>query len=168
MDSFRAFHGNGILFSTNNEKFRGNSCKKGQYILVNEVLLFILGIFIVYFVASSFSNIQEGLENVTTYDHMNSLSEFFVVGMIKAYESGENSTLILKMPEYFSTQTYRISASGNNLTVALASDPRIKVTRELFNISASKIITGSITSSVRYILILNNDTHMELGRLSGG
>lgn len=156
------------VLSVSCENSRERRGMKGQYILVNEVLLFILGIFIVYFVASSFSSIQEGLENITTYDHMNSLSEFFVVGILKAYESGENSTLILKMPEYFSTQTYRITANGNNLTVAIASDPRIKVTRELFNISASKIITGSITSSVRYILISNNDTHIELGRLSGG
>ena len=141
---------------------------KGQYILVNEVLLFILGIFIVYFVATSFGNIEEGLNNITNYDHMHSLSEFLVMGMVKAYNSGENASLVLKMPEYFSTETYKITASGNNLTVALASDPRIKVTKELFNISTGKIITGSITSSAQYILITNNQTTLELGRLSGG
>jgi hypothetical protein len=145
-----------------------NIIMKGQYLLVNEVLLFVLGIFIVYFVATSFETIKIGINQVTTTDHMTALSDLFVLGIVKTFEAGDNTSMVFKMPEDLSVQTFRIRASGNQLIVSLYSDDRINLTREIFNISTSKVITGNLISSAQYVMITNNATHIEIRRISGG
>ncbi len=140
---------------------------KAQSTLVNEILLFILGMFITAFLAYSMGSIEKRVENISTSDHMNEISDYLSASVLKVAQSGENSSLMLKMKPYYGRTVYRMRFVDGNLVVSLFDDERINVTREIFNISSGKIIIGEVTSSSRYILITNSMTKIEMKTWKG-
>jgi len=138
---------------------------KGQYTIINEVLLFAIGIGITSLVFLSFHNIETSMEKTATDDQLVTLSNFVINGIVKVVESDENTSLMLKLPKKISERTYKISAENDNLVVFDMNDPRVNATQELFNITADKNINiVDITSSAEYIIIKYTDNTVEISR----
>ena len=135
---------------------------KGQYRLVSEILLFVLGILIASFSAFTLSSTETDITEASIEDQMGAISDFLTLAIVKVFEIGENSSIMLKMPRYFSSRVYKIRGYQGTLVVSLYEDERINVTHEIFNISESKNIIGMITSSSEYVMITNNMTTIEI------
>ncbi|MCD6092498.1 MAG: hypothetical protein J7J38_00570 [Candidatus Aenigmarchaeota archaeon] len=137
---------------------------KGQYTLVTEVLIFFLGISIATLVLLSFNSIEKSFTDTAITDEMRGVSNLITAGIVKVFESKENTTLILKIPKTIAKNVYRVHVDNNNLTISLVKDPRVKIEQELFNISLSKSIIGDVVSSSEYIAIKSNATTVEIER----
>lgn len=140
---------------------------KGQNALVNEIFLFILGIMIASFVSVSMNSIEKRMTNISITDHMNEIADYVETGIVKASQSSENSSLIIKMDPYYGSQVYRIRLSADSIIVSLLDDERINVRREIFNISAGKIIFGEVTTSSEYVLIKSTNSSLEIKKWQG-
>lgn len=140
---------------------------KGQNALVNEIFLFILGIMIASFVSVSMNSIEKRMINISTTDHMNEVADYIETGIVKASLSSEDSSLVLSMDPYYGSRVYKIRLVDNRIIVSLLDDERISVSREIFNISAGKIIFGEVTSSSKYVLIKVSGTSLEIKKWQG-
>ena len=135
---------------------------KGQYTLVNEILVFILGIFIAVLAVTSLGSIEDSINSVSTMDTLTAISDYVSAGIANAYENGENSTIILRMPVDISAKACRVRIVDGNLVVSLPEDERINVTHEIFNISAVKNINGEFMSNSPYVTVIHNATSIEI------
>ena len=143
----------------------------GQYRIVSEILLFAVGLAIASFVAVTFDDLQVSLANTAARDQMASVSNLISTSVIKSMT--ENATIRLQIPERVSNEVYTISferaaggacSIGNCVLRLRTLESGIATTQELFNISQSHIITGSVYSSARYVEIRSNRSTITIER----
>lgn len=137
---------------------------KGQYRLLTEIFLFLVGIMIAAFTLTTFANIQEVSEEAALFDQLTGVSNMVVNGMTKAAES--ESILRVEIPEKVSGKIYsiRLDDATDSLYVATLEQPRVEITRQLFNISKSHDITGEVVSTARFVEIVNDGENIQLKR----
>ncbi|MBI4018073.1 MAG: hypothetical protein HY368_00515 [Candidatus Aenigmarchaeota archaeon] len=118
------------------------SLLKGQHLVLNEMLLFALGILITAHVVFSFGSIQSSLNEVSTKDQFMNAGDIIVSGVSRAV--AENSTVVVNFPEKISGRTYVISLSEDSVFVQDFSNPEVQVSQKLFNIAKSNCITEGV------------------------
>jgi hypothetical protein len=128
--------------------------KKGQYKIVYEVMLILIGIFITGYVISNFTNLQSAMTTITVKDNFNIIADQVMVGIVKV-SNGESSLVRIEVPEKVSEFVYEISLTDGNLTVKSLNGPPINVTREIFNIGqVNRINQSRVVSSARTIEVV--------------
>lgn len=126
---------------------------KGQYRVIIEILLFGVGVAITSFVLISFSSVQENTSSISIEDQLDTVINLVINGIIKASLT-ENSTIRIEIPETISGHTYKLYIENNkNITGIDMNDPRIKISKSIYNINESVLIEGEIVSSARLIEI---------------
>jgi tagatose-1,6-bisphosphate aldolase len=138
---------------------------KGQYRIINEIIIFTIGIAITSYVAFSFYGIQKNVSNITKTDQIESISNLVAAAIVKSAETGYDNTITLRIPKTISGSAYAVKARGNTLTVYYIKEPEINVTKQLFNINQTHNITGEIVSSSEYIEIQNTANNIKLKRV---
>jgi len=132
---------------------------KGQYQIINEILIFAVGIVLVGVFLLTFQSLQNSVGDLSTKDQLETVSNYIASGIVKAYSIG-NSELRLEIPEKIGNDIYRIYAN-ENLTLFASG---YNYTKELFNIGKNYNITGGTLSSAKYIKIIVNTTNILLTR----
>ena len=134
---------------------------KGQHRIVNEILIFTIGIAITSFVLISFQNINDGMSRIAVQDQLTSVSNLISSGIIKV--AGTNAIVSLKIPRDVSGMLYKIHLEDNTVTLYTIENP-IPVTRQIFNIGHSYNIKGDVFSSAEYIDIKSDDSGIVVER----
>ncbi|HLD49262.1 MAG TPA: hypothetical protein VJB11_02765 [archaeon] len=124
---------------------------KGQYRILNEVLLFTIGIAILSFVIISFSNVQENVNMIVMDNDLETVSDIFATGIIKSLYM--NSSIRVAIPTEFSDESYIISIGGNTIKLTSTKNPSYVVSKELFNINQNHNIKGDALSSGEFFSI---------------
>lgn len=106
---------------------------KGQHLVVNEVLLFAIGVLITAHVALSFSTIQASLNSVSTKDHFRNIGDVVAAGVVRT--AAQNSSAVISLPDKISGKVYVVSLKDDSVIVYDFSDPETKVSQKLFNIA---------------------------------
>lgn len=138
---------------------------RGQYQIVNEVVIFAIGIAITSYVAFSFSGVQKNISYMTKVDQIDSVASMLSLSIIKSAETTGNNTISLHIPKTISGSEYVIKASGNVLFIYFLKEPHLNVSKQLFNINETHSITGEIISSAEYIEIQKLGNSIKLVRV---
>ena len=139
--------------------------RKGQYRIVSEILLFLIGILITSFVIINFNGIESSVKKITVRDQLESVSDTVATAISKVSNAG-NATIRLSIPYLISRNQYKIllrSTNGGTLTVSTL-DGTASVSRQIFNIdydntnSNNGVINNSdVVSSAGFIEIIKNE-----------
>lgn len=137
---------------------------KGEYRIVMELFLFLIGIIIAVFTLSTFSGLQADTEKVSLEDQLGGVANDIINGVVKAAEN--QSIVRVEVPEKLSGKIYsmRFSDAEDALLMRTLELPNIEITRQLFNISKSHDITGEVVSTARFIEITNDGRNIQLRR----
>lgn len=112
---------------------RSGGRSKGQNIVINEVLLFALGILITVHVVNSFSTMQSSLRQVSTTDQFTGVADIISSAAVQAASS--NASIVAEFPEKISEEVYVISLKDDSVIIYDLGDPDTKVSQKLFNIA---------------------------------
>jgi hypothetical protein len=137
---------------------------KGQYLVVNEVLIFAFGVAIAVFILLNFQTLKLVFKNISIEDQLFDVSNLIKTGVVKAVETGANTTVRLHVPQKLSNEVYKIYVTNDVLVVSLLRDSKVNVTQEFFNLSSQYNIIGSVVSSAEYVDITFNGTAVEIKR----
>lgn len=134
---------------------------KGQYTVVQELLLFAIGILVVVFVVSIFSNIEDTVTEYTVAQNIEKIGNRIMNGITKVLENEEmNATIVIEVPILLSNHVYKISIGRElNISTKVAT-----FSQNIFNISNKYNISGEAMSSAGRIKIEYNQTHITLRR----
>lgn len=137
---------------------------KGQFRIVNEMLIFGIGVFLVVFVAQNFQAIQGPVSKVSIADQLAEISDSISTAVIKVYVTGEESSVSVKVPSDVSGSSYAISIRENRLVIE-SVDAGVYVTSELFKIGDAYVNIAAedgLTGSTGYIIVSFNKTNIEI------
>ena len=139
--------------------------KKGQYRIVSEIILFLMGILITSFVIVNFGNVENSVRKISLRDQMESVSDAVATAIAKVANI-DNATIRLSIPDELSDSVYVIAireADGGKLVIHTL-DGNASIERQIFNIdydntnSNNHIINNSeVVSSAGFIEIIKND-----------
>lgn len=137
---------------------------KGQYRIIVEIVLILMGILITSFVLSSFTTVQTSVKNISSSDGFSAVANNVLIGLMKASEN--NNTLVrVDVPEKIYDHIYEIRIQGDELSITSLVDENMGLTRKIFNItSPNRIIPSRVVSSAGTIEILNNDAGIVIRR----
>ena len=170
---FYEFHGNtgtANKFSIKlcrDKKMGNRSCfsKKGQYRIVSEILLFLVGMLITTFVIINFGSVENSVKKISLNDQLESVGDTVATAIAKV-ASFDNATIRLSIPDKVSNNVYRITitnANGGEMTLTTL-DGTTSIKRQIFNIdydntnSNNHVINNSeVVSSAEFIKIVKNE-----------
>lgn len=145
--------------------------KKGQNIILGEVLLFAIGLVIANYVIVSFQKTESRTGEVTLKDNFQQIANAVSTAVVKASESA-NSSVRLFLPASITNRVYAISLKGGDVVVFDLNNPAINVTQKLFNITQENCISnnafcaaGDAISSSRAVEIFSDGKNVVLRRL---
>ncbi|MDI6721884.1 MAG: hypothetical protein QMD85_05800, partial [Candidatus Aenigmarchaeota archaeon] len=135
---------------------------KGQNTIINEILLFAMGISITAAVITNFQLIQKSSTETTIYRNFDNVANTVINGITEVMKE-DYGKVVIKIPDRIASVTYRIKVSSDILMVSVIDNPRINITKSLFNISHTthghpeerEIIYGDVVSTARYIEIIS-------------
>ena len=139
--------------------------KKGQYRIISEILLFLVGILITSFVIIDFGNVESSVKKVSLKDQLESVGDTVATAIVKV-ANVDNATIRLSIPDKVSNNIYKISitsANGGEMTLTTL-DGTTSVKRQIFNIdydntnSNNHVINNSdIVSSAGFVEVVKNE-----------
>ena len=135
----------------------------GQFKLVEETFLFLIGIVLISIILFSFRTAETRLESASINDQFSSIAEYVLNGIVKIAEF-DNASIQLRIPKRISDKIYVISFEGDNLTVYDYENPSIKVSEELRGLEESKTFSGYVFSTAGYIIIKAENNKISIGR----
>jgi hypothetical protein len=142
---------------------------KGQYRLIFEVMLILVGILITSFVVSSFKTVEQSVTTVSVEDNFNAIANNIIIGLLKVSQN-KNSVVQIMIPEKISDHVYKIKLENNELSILSLKDSKVNITRQIFNINQtnmiSRVINSEIVSSAQIVEIINeNNNNIKIRRL---
>ena len=140
---------------------------KGQYRIIVEIMIVLVGIFLTGFIISSFSTVQGSATNISSEDTFGSVANNVVIGVLKA--SLTNNTIVrLNLPSKVSDQTYKIRLDEDENEISVTDlKNNFNVRRKIFNISlANRVITSEAVSSAGEIEIINDANGIKIRRVN--
>lgn len=140
---------------------------KGQFKIVNELLIFAIGIGIAVVIIFIFQTVRDVTSNIAIKDQAEEVANLLSSYILKANQSGSYYEARIKLPEKIGGHNYYIKIKDKNgkAILAIVTSTGYSFSQELFNIDKNKIITETIPSSAEYIIISSNETNIFLNRL---
>ncbi len=139
---------------------------KGQYRIIVEIMLILMGILITSFVISSFTTVQASVKNVSAEDGFGAVANSVIIGVLKASENN-NSLVRVNIPGKISDYIYKIRLENDEISVVSLGNAVVSVKRKIFNItSPNRIITSEVVSSARTVEIVSSDGEIRIRRPS--
>ena len=139
---------------------------KGQYRIIVEIVLILMGILITSFVISSFTTVRASVKNVSAEDGFSAVANSVIIGVLKASEN-DNSLVRVNIPGKISDYIYKIRLEGDEISVVSLGNAAVSVQRKIFNItSPNRIITSEVVSSARAVEIVSGGGEIRIRRPS--
>jgi len=139
---------------------------KGQYRILLEVMLVLIGIFITGFVIGSFGTVEASVTDVSVEDGLSSVANSIVIGVLKVSLTN-NSLIRIDIPDKIANDVYKIKLDGdlNEVSVESTKDSLLLVKRKIFNIALNRIIsTTEVVSSGGVVEIVNDADGIKIRR----
>jgi len=144
----------------------------GQYRVLNEILIFAVGVAITSYVALSFSGVKDIIGLVSTTDKLDNTANNILNAIVRASEA--NSSLVIEIPETISEKAYMIRVldgnggacdKGDDCFLNLSTTD-VSIAKQLFNISQNYNIKGDVHSTARFLTISSDKSteQIVLGR----
>ena len=140
---------------------------KGQHTVLREVFLFALGVAITSFVVLSFTNVQTASQNLALRDQMLKVADLVSGSVVHVAEVGENASIGIEIPEKIAEKIYRIRLGDDRVTVALLDDPAVNITKKIFNITSSYVMSGEVISTGRFFEVTTENRNIRIRRALG-
>lgn len=138
--------------------------KKGQYHILLEMMLVILGILITVYTISLFTDVRTGATKVAVQDNFDLVAEEIATGVIKV-SAAENATHRIQIPDKIADASYKIRLDDNSVIVMNLVDNTVNVTKEIFNIGqVNRIITSEVASASLIVEIVSEDGNIRIRR----
>ncbi len=128
---------------------------KGQYQIINEFFLFLIGVFVVVFVTTSLTGVQQYLARMSAESKFEQISNYVSSAVVTSLEYDANTTVRIKIPVRINDISYGILISDNILTLYDLNDIERNFSITLFNLSSKKNIMCDESSGAKYLLIKN-------------
>jgi hypothetical protein len=125
---------------------------KGQNKIINEMLIFALGISITAAIVINFQMVQKSADETTTYSNFHNVANTIINGMTVVMN--DRGKVVVKIPDQINGEVYRIKVSSDELIISNADNPSINIKKSLFNISSDYIVQGDVLSSAQYVDIV--------------
>lgn len=125
---------------------------KGQYTVINEVLLFGIGAVIAFSVAGTVSFSVESIQNYAQRDQYHYTANLVSLAVSKVYLCGKvgDCELVVNIPRKLANDRYFISLSNDKITLSnLKTDEEFSID----TMNLNKILKGTATSSARYFIL---------------
>ncbi|MBS3056044.1 MAG: hypothetical protein J4473_01270 [Candidatus Aenigmarchaeota archaeon] len=137
---------------------------KGLYIIIGEVLVFAIGVFILFLSAVYFIGLQNNIRDITAKDQLNELGDMLVANIMKNVElNATNATIRVRIPMTVSNDKYSIMLANGKLKLTSFDNLHV-VEKELFNIGDNYVIQGYITSTPGELEIIVYDKTIRLNQ----
>ncbi len=137
---------------------------KGQYEVVNEVFLFMLGILIVTIIAASLETVKTSLLSLNLKRNYEQVATLITSLVVHSFVAGENTTLSFTLPSLIAEEVYSMNCEGNELRIEELNNPLNNLTYPLFNIPIEKTVACSELSSARYFYLRNTAQNLSIRR----
>ncbi len=136
---------------------------KGQYDLINEIILFAIGLAITSFIIVNFSKIENTSSSLSINDSFKAVANQIANAVVKVYTT-PNSSISIEIPDKIQEKVYSITLDDAASSVVLKTldKPDIIISQQLFNISKRNYINNggkkytisrSVVSSAKFIEI---------------
>ncbi len=135
---------------------------KGQFRIVEESILFLIGILIVSMVIMSFQSVEKKLKDTSIHDHFLSVASYLENGIMKVSKY-DNAEIRLKIPNKLSDRVYVVELR-NGVTIYDYLKPSTNVSESLFGMESKKSFSGYVFSSAGYLIIRSSDKNISVGR----
>jgi hypothetical protein len=127
---------------------------KAASMIIEYTLLFMFGIIILISSVSVFNNYDTYFTSISASDQLTGISEYLSSNIIKLAEtgSGEDSSIILKIPKKTGDENYIIELSSQGLNITSATT-RITKHSSLYSLNETFVLSGKVTSSAGSLII---------------
>lgn len=136
---------------------------KGQVMVFEQVLLFVIGVMIFIICLSVFDIYRDHFNSVSVEDGLKQLEAVVSSNIIKLAEKpyGTNSTITLEIPSTIGGSQYSIELNGSSLSITTAAG--LKRTTDLYNLGGScKLGGGRILSTRGRFIIYKKENNIIL------
>jgi len=133
---------------------------KGQYKIFEELLIFSIGIGVASMIMLVFNNLSGDIEHSSMENQLKDVNNLISSGIVNTYESGINTTTVMKIPKTIGNKPYVIEINNGNLITYIYGNKKINYTRPIYSIN---IYDAKLMSSSWYIEINrdNNGIHLK-------
>lgn len=127
---------------------------RGQYRIINEMLIFNIGIILVVFTWGMFNDLQDRLKKFAIEEQLNWISKELQYVMTKLITISKNATIKVRVPKIIFDESYIIK--GNRSLIIKSASAKIE--DKFFKLGESYNITGYMMSAQIDIPIRYNGT----------
>ncbi len=132
---------------------------KGQYRIVMELLLVLIGILLTGYVITIFTTVRTGTTSIALKDGFGNVADELLNSVVKV-STTPNAIERIQIPGKIAENSYKITLDGDNNQIVVTSllDNRINITRQIFNIGeVNRISKSEVFSSVLVVeIVLDN------------
>lgn len=127
---------------------------KGQYILIEHMLYFALGVIIFSSSFYTFTKVRDRISIYSTREVFKNIANYVTNQIVRIYTIGKEMNtskpveITLSLPQKVNGQYYRLIIQGNQTKIFSLRDPKISYTMSLYNLERSVEINGTIDSRV--------------------
>lgn len=138
---------------------------KGQYLTLEQFVVFVIGIVITLTIFFTFTSIKDKLQKSSEKDQLKEVGQF-VVSNIVTLSNYKNTSAALKLniPKKISNKNYKLEIKSNRLKISFP-DRKKEVEVYLEGLNESKNLFGTVYSSKGKIKITKRENNIILGRV---
>ena len=136
---------------------------KGQFRIVEESILFLVGILIVSMVIMSFQSVEKKLKDTSIHDHFLSVASYLENGIMKVSKY-DNAEIRLKIPNKLSDRVYVVELKNGSILIYDYLKPSTNISESLFGMGSKKSFSGYVFSSAGYLIIRSSNKNITVGR----
>jgi hypothetical protein len=142
-------------------KFKRKS--KGAYAVVEQMILFAIGVAVVIGIAGVYSAIKTGTRDISIEDQFREISELTLSNLIYVYNTGRalNSSLFIhtyNVPLTAAQEPYRIELTNNTIYIEADLNTNLNYTLKTLGLNHSIALTGNATSYSGKVKVNYNST----------
>lgn len=123
---------------------------RGQYQVLEQVILFGIGLIMLSSVFSIFSLLGDRIKTVSTHDNFQEIGLFVAANVVEVYTQGKyfhNATITLPVPRSVSGITYELSANDNGVHINATDNDAYRASSGVYNINRTAGVLGGVELS---------------------
>ncbi|MFB6088833.1 MAG: hypothetical protein ABEK36_03590 [Candidatus Aenigmatarchaeota archaeon] len=140
--------------------------RKGQYLTLEQFVVFLIGIVITISIFLTFSSIRDKIEKTSKEDQLKEVGHFVVSGILNVYKQKDSEiTHNLDVPKKIANKNYKLEVEGNELKVYLTGNKDGGISVDLESIEKEIDVFGIVYSSGGKIKITKRNNNIILGKV---
>lgn len=133
--------------------------RSGQYTLIEQVVLFAIGISITLGFLVAFQDLSEDIESDMATLQSRLVARYAASSAVELAESGAEGRIVVDIPETVASRVYALRFSGGEVEVETTG---VRETVSLYGLSATKQSSGVVESSSSPVTIRHRNDNLLL------